>query len=116
MSAVKIALGLTLALAVAVFPAVPALADDFRPNRVVVDYIEPRSDSLQGVYERMKKSGVLEELARFMAPMRLPTTLRIWAIECYEDAELMAYYSAQEHAIHFATNSWIVWRRAGLPT
>ena len=62
MSAVKIALGLTLALAVAVFPAVPALADDFRPNRVVVDYIEPRSDSLQGVYERMKKSGVLEEL------------------------------------------------------
>jgi Putative metallopeptidase len=101
MSAVKIALGLTLALAVAVFPAVPALADDFRPNRVVVDYIEPRSDSLQGVYERMKKSGVLEELARFMAPMRLPTTLRIWAIECYEDAELMAYYSAQEHAIHF---------------
>ena len=101
MSAVKLALRLTLALAVLVFPAGPALAEDFRPNRVVVDYIEPRSDSLQGVYERMKESGVLEELAQFLAPMRLPTTLRIWAIECYQDAELMAYYSEQEHAIHF---------------
>jgi hypothetical protein len=103
MSAVKIALGLTLAFAVAfsAFPVGSALAEDFRPNRVAVDYIEPRSDSLQGVYERMKKSGVLEELARFLAPVRLPTTLRIWAIECYEDADLMAYHSAQEHAIHF---------------
>jgi hypothetical protein len=98
-----IAIGLTSALAVAAsaFPSDPALAEDFRPNRVVVDYIEPRSEDLQGVYERMKKSGVLEELARFLAPMRLPTTLRIWAIECYQDAELMAYYSEQEHAIHF---------------
>ena len=101
MSAVKLALRLTLALAVLVFPAGPALAEDFRPNRVVVDYIEPRSDNLQGVYERMKESGVLEELAQFLAPVRLPTTLRIWSIECYQDAELMAYYSEQEHAIHF---------------
>ncbi|HMK41621.1 MAG TPA: DUF4344 domain-containing metallopeptidase [Methyloceanibacter sp.] len=101
MSAVKLALRLTLALAVSVFPAGPALAEDFRPNRVIVDYIEPRSDSLQGVYERMKRSGMLEELAQFLAPVRLPTTLRIWAIECYQDAELMAYYSEQEHAIHF---------------
>jgi putative metallopeptidase DUF4344 len=96
-------LGVTFALAVAgsAFPSGPALAEEFRPNRVVVDYIEPRSDGLQGVYERMKKSGVLEEFAQFLAPMRLPTTLRIWAIECYQDAELMAYYSEQEHAIHF---------------
>jgi hypothetical protein len=101
MSAVKLALGLILALAVSAFPAGEVMAEDFRPNRVVVDYIEPRSESLQGVYERMKKSGVLEELAQFLAPMRLPTTLRIWAIECYQDAELMAYYSNQEHAIHF---------------
>lgn len=102
-TAVTLAVGLTLALAVALsaLSAKPALAQDFRPNRVVVDYIEPRSDSLQGVYERMKRSGVLEELAQFLAPMRLPTTLRIWAIECYEDAELMAFYSEQEHAIHF---------------
>ena len=75
--AIAIALTSALAVTVSVFAAGPALAQDFRPNRVVVDYIEPRSDSLQGVYERMKKSGVLEELAQFLAPMRLPTTLRI---------------------------------------
>ncbi|MGE5259531.1 MAG: DUF4344 domain-containing metallopeptidase [Actinomycetota bacterium] len=101
MDAIAIGLASALAVAASTFPSGPALAEDFRPNRVVVDYIEPRSEDLQGVYERMKRSGVLEELAQFLAPVRLPTTLRIWAIECYQDAELLAYYSEQEHAIHF---------------
>jgi hypothetical protein len=101
--AMKLAKAQTVALSVAVsiLAAGASFAEDFRPNRVLVDYIEPRSDNLQGVYERMKKNRVLEELARFLAPMRLPTTLRIWAIECYQDADMLAYYSSQEHAIHF---------------
>ncbi len=100
MTAVRLALGLMLALALT-FPSRPASAEEFRPNRVIVDYIEPRSESLQGVYERMKKSRVLEEFAQFLAPMRLPTTLRIWAAECYAYADWLAYYSPEEHAIHF---------------
>lgn len=84
----------------------PALAEEFRPNRVRVDYIEPRSESLQGVYERTKKSGVLEELAQFLAPLRLPTTLRIWGTQCYAYGEWMAYYDPQEHVIRLCYE-WI---------
>ncbi len=97
-TAARLALGLALVLT---FCSQPAAAEEFRPNRVIVDYIEPRSESLQGVYERMKKSRVLEELAQFLAPMRLPTTLRLWAAECYDDAYMLAYYASGEHAIHF---------------
>lgn len=76
-----------------------ALAEEFRPNRVAVDYIEPRSERLEGVYARLKQSGLLEELAQFLAPVRLPTTLRLWGTECYAYAEWMAYYDPQEHVI-----------------
>lgn len=100
MTAVRLALGMALAL-VLTFPPRSALAEEFRPNRVIVDYIEPRSERLQAVYERMKKSRVLEEFAQFLAPMRLPTTLRIWAAECYAYADWLAYYSPEEHAIRF---------------
>jgi hypothetical protein len=100
--------GVALALAVAIssLRPVPALAQDFRPNRVAVDYIEPRSESLQGVYERLKRSGVLEELAEFLAPLRLPTTLRLWGTQCYAYADWMAYYDPQEHVIRLCYE-WI---------
>jgi hypothetical protein len=97
-TAVRLAIGLVLALT---FSSKPGAAEEFRPNRVTVDYIEPRSESLQGVYERMKKSRLLEEFAQFLAPMRLPMTLRIWGTECFAYADWLAYYSAEEHAIHF---------------
>jgi hypothetical protein len=99
---------ITLALAVsgwALCPR-PISAEEFRPNRVRVDYIEPRSESLQGVYERTKKSGVLEELAQFLAPLRLPTTLRVWGTQCYAYADWMAYYDPQEHVIRLCYE-WI---------
>jgi hypothetical protein len=88
-----------LAAAILVLRPEPVLPEELRPDRVRVDYIEPRSENLQGVYERVKKSGVLEELAEFLAPVRLPMTLRVWATECYTYAEWMMYYDPQEHVI-----------------
>jgi hypothetical protein len=90
-----------LAAASSVIQPGSASAQDFRPNRVIVDYIEPRDTTLQGVYERMKQSQVLEEFAQFLAPLRLPTTLRIWGVQCYEMADWLAYYEHKDHAIHF---------------
>ena len=98
----------TLALALSGWAlcASPASPEEFRPNRIAVDYIEPRSESLQAVYERVKQSGVLEELAQFLAPIRLPTTLRVWGTQCYAYADWMAYYDPQEHVIRLCYE-WI---------
>jgi hypothetical protein len=78
-----------LTLALPGIAAVPAAAQEFRPNRVIVDYIEPRSRSLQAVMDRMQKRGVLEALAQFLSPVRLPTALRLWGLEC---GAVNAYY------------------------
>lgn len=89
-----------LAVAVA-SPAVapsPALAQaSFQTNRVTFDYFEPRDPKLQGVYQRMKQRKVLEQYSQFLAPLRLPTTLRLWAFQC---DMVNAYYHPQYRAIH----------------
>jgi hypothetical protein len=89
-----------LALAGPVFVAAPAAAQDLRgvrPNRVVVDYIEPRDPKLDGVYQRIKQRKVLEDYARFLSPLRLPATLRLWGYQC---GSPNAYYAPAYRAIH----------------
>jgi hypothetical protein len=98
--------GAALVLGILATQPGPGLAEDFRPDRVRVDYIEPRTESLQGVYERVKRSGVLEEFAEFLAPVRLPMTLRVWGTECYAYAEWLMYYDPQEHVIRLCYE-WI---------
>jgi putative metallopeptidase DUF4344 len=90
------------ALAIVSFPPQldSAWAQEFLPNRISVDYIEPRSPELQSTYDWLRKGELLEQLAKFLAPLRLPMTLRIWGFECFEDAELLAYYYPKYHAIH----------------
>ncbi len=64
-------------------PAKAQARSDLAANtRVTIDYIEPRSPQFQDVYERIKKRKVLEELAEFLAPLRLPRTLRLKTKEC----------------------------------
>jgi hypothetical protein len=88
---------LALALAGPAISSTPAVAQDLKTNRVTVDYLEPRDPKLQGVYERMKQRQVLEEFSRFLAPLRLPTTLRVWAFQC---DTVNAYYKPDYRAIH----------------
>lgn len=67
--------------------ASPALAQvsaapELKNPRIIVDYVEPRSPEFQDLYERLKKRQVLEELAQFLSPLKLPLTLRIKFEEC----------------------------------
>ena len=56
---------------------------DLQPNsRITIDYIEPRDPKFQDVYERMKKRQLLEQLALFLSPLKLPTTLRLQTKQC----------------------------------
>jgi hypothetical protein len=59
-----------------------AVAAGIEEPRITVDYVEPRSTKFQGLYERLKKRQVLEELAQFLSPLKLPLTLRIKLEEC----------------------------------
>src|SRR5947209_3425071 len=68
------------------FPAATATAQTppgLQPNsKITIDYIEPRDPKFQDVYERMKKRQLLEQLALFLSPLKLPVTLRLQTKQC----------------------------------
>jgi hypothetical protein len=60
----------------------PPPAPELKNPRIIVDYVEPRSSQFQDLHERLKKRQVLEELAQFLSPLKLPLALRIKFQEC----------------------------------
>src|SRR5262249_39583748 len=71
---------------------------DLQPNsRITIDYIEPRDPKFQDVYERMKKRQLLEQLALFLSPLKLPTTLRLQTKQCNV---INAFYDPLERSLN----------------
>jgi hypothetical protein len=63
-------------------PVQVAAAQELKNPKITVDYVEPRSPEFQDLYERLKKRQVLEQLAQFLSPLKLPLTLRVKFEEC----------------------------------
>jgi hypothetical protein len=67
-------------------------------TKIVVDYIDPRNAKYEEHLERLRSRRVLEQLAQFLAPLRLPRTLRLRTKQCGAEN---AYYDGTEWAITF---------------
>ena len=53
------------------------------PNpKIEIAYVAPQSAALKPIYERLKERRLLERLATFFAPMKLPETLKVSTDEC----------------------------------
>jgi hypothetical protein len=67
-------------------------------TRVMIDYIDPmlRYPRSQATLDRLRKRQVLEELAMFLSPLRLPRVLRIRTKSC---GVVNAFYDRSEWAI-----------------
>lgn len=99
-------LGIAAVLAAAVVAVVAQLspgAAQPRPaelaanSRVIIDYIDPRSQKSQATLDRLRKRQVLEELSMFLSPLRLPRVLRVRTVSC---GNANAYYVFAEWAIN----------------
>jgi putative metallopeptidase DUF4344 len=101
MKSVIAATGSTLALLgslVTTCNAVDQASPDLPPNdKITIDYVEPRNPKLQDVYERMKKRQLLEQLALFLSPLKLPTTLRLKTKQCNT---INAFYDPSERSLN----------------
>ncbi len=79
----------TTAVAVAQSPSAPpppsaTPKDVLNNSKIVITYDPPTNYLYQGVADRLKSRHVLEELRRFLAPLRLPTTLSVKTTQCGE--------------------------------
>ncbi len=79
----------TASVAVTVFAtislALPALAQPAPPpqtSRVETSYVEPKDPDFRPIHERLKQRRVLEQLQQFLAPLRLPATLKVSIEQC----------------------------------
>jgi Putative metallopeptidase len=79
-------------------PAAAQTPADLEPNpRIMIDYIEPRDAKFRDVYERMQKRQLLEQLTRFLSPLKLPVTLRLQTKQCNE---INAYWDPLERSLN----------------
>jgi hypothetical protein len=77
-AAALLAILVTMPAARAQTPAAPELQ---HPS-ILIDYVEPPDPRFRDLYERLKKRQVLEELAQFLSPIKLPLKLRIKFEQC----------------------------------
>lgn len=63
-------------------PPAMAQAAALENSQVVIAYVPPTNPNYQGVADRLKARHVLEDLRRFMAPLRLPRELEIKTEQC----------------------------------
>lgn len=84
------------AMALLPLPAAAQPGEIPRNPMVAIDYIEPRTPRSVATYDVLRKRMVLEELSRFLSPLKLPQTLRIRTKSC---GAVNAYYIPSEWAI-----------------
>ncbi len=85
--------GLALLMTGLQFMSTPAAAQPaagLRSNRVVAAYVAPKNPAHNPIYSRLKERRVLERLALFLSPLRLPYRLTLKVQGC--DGEINAWY------------------------
>jgi hypothetical protein len=84
-------------LAVLCAPAAAQISPDFANSKVAYSYVAPKSLKYIALYERVQKFKVLEQLAEFLAPLRLPHIYTLVTLEC---GAVNAYYVPSQWRIH----------------
>jgi hypothetical protein len=93
-------LGSALIVLGALAPTPPAQAQqsaaELKNPKVLIDYLEARSPSYRPLFDWVRQKKILEQYQEFMAPLKLPTPLRVRTMQC---GAVNAYYDPDEWAI-----------------
>lgn len=64
---------------------VPSGAQDLSDSPIDIVYVEPVNSVFRPIYDELKRRHVLEELQRFMSPLRLPRKVLVKTDQCGTD-------------------------------
>jgi hypothetical protein len=87
----KTALALAVAAVVLVTATATTAIAASKSNTVTISYVPPKNPAHQPIYDGLKERRPLEKLQQFLAPFRLPRTLKISLAGC--DGEADAFYA-----------------------
>jgi hypothetical protein len=71
-----------VALAVTLLAVDAAQAKALRPKRIDIQYVTPKTEALQPVFELVKQTKVLEKIQNLLSPLRLPRRLLLKTESC----------------------------------
>jgi hypothetical protein len=93
----------------------PGLAQDARPDRVVVSYGAATTPAQERTRARMMEMGALELAQRILSPVRLPRALTLTTAAC--DGQADAWFEGDTITICYEYIAWIaeVARKTGRP-
>jgi hypothetical protein len=81
---------LMMASAAAAAPTLPLDPDSLKPNQVRVLYVAPKDSKHQHIHDRLRQRRVIERLAEYLAPFRLPREVTMKVEGC--DGTVNAFY------------------------
>ncbi len=62
--------------------AAPAAADEFAPNRILIEYVPPKNPDHQKIYDMLKEHHALEKLQEIFSPFNLPIDVTLKTVGC----------------------------------
>src|SRR5262249_43811602 len=77
---------LAFALTIATALPAPGSAQELSNPRIQFGYIPPKSVKFQATLDRIKDRKVLEQLAEFLSPLKIPHVLYLVSAECGENS------------------------------
>jgi hypothetical protein len=83
--AVRAAVFVVFGLCLLAIHAVPSDAQDLSVSPIDIAYVQPVNPVFRPIYDELKRRHVLEELQRFLSPLRLPRKVLVKIDECGTD-------------------------------
>jgi Putative metallopeptidase len=84
-----------------------------KPNRIEINYVEPKSTDHRRIYELLKEHQALEKIRDLLSPLRLPHRLLLQTREC--DGEANAWSDGESITVCYEYLDEI-WKRASEKT
>jgi hypothetical protein len=106
MTAILTAIMLALFFGLTVVSGQPAAAETALTNDMItIEYHPPRSEKFLPIFERLKKRQILEELAEFLSPLELDSTLALSLEEGNDNCKAPNSYYDMAGTVHLCY-SW----------
>ena len=96
----------TVMAVLALLVATATAASDFKPSRIDIQYVPPKSPEYESLYKRVQERRRLEMIRDLLTPLRLPRRLLLKTDSC--DGEVNTWYDDGAITICYEYLDWVL--------
>ena len=96
----------TVLAVLALLVATATAAADFKPSRIDIQYVPPKSPEYESLYKRVQERRRLEMIRNLLTPLRLPRRLLLKTESC--DGEVNTWYDDGAITVCYEYLDWVL--------